>query len=341
MATAKQSVTDIYAQIITDLKNKVYHPVYFLMGEEPFYIDKISDYIEDNVLDETEKEFNQTVLYGLEVDVPTIVSVAKRFPMMSNYQVVIVKEAQNIRKIEELQPYAEKPLASTILVLCYKYEKLDKRKSLAKSIEKNGVLFESEKIKDYQVEAWIKKYLNSLNYEITPKALNLLAEYLGNDLSKIANEIGKLTINVPAKTEITADHIEQNIGISKDFNIFELQKALGEKNIFKANQIVNYFISNPKDNPFVLTVTNLYSYFTKVLVFHSLQDKSKNNVASELGVNPYFVKDYEIAAKNYTEKKLFKIFSYLRLYDVRSKGVDNASTGEGELLKEMVFKILH
>lgn len=311
------------------------------MGDEPFFIDKISDFIEEHVLDETGKEFNQSVLYGLDVDAATIVSVAKRFPMMSNYQVVIIKEAQNIKKIEALQPYFENPLKSTILVICYKYSKIDKRKTFAKVIEKSGLLFESEKIKDWNVEAWIGIYLKSLKYKISPNALTLLAEYLGNDLTKIANEVGKLTINIPTNTEITTEHIEQNIGISKDFNVFELQKALGLKNIFKANQIINHFNANPKDNPLVLTLINLYSYFSKILMFHGLKDKSKNNVAAVLGINQFFVKDYEIAAKNFSEKKIHKIIHHLRVCDARSKGIENPSTPDGELLKELVFKILH
>lgn len=335
------TIIERYERILTDLKNKIYLPVYFLMGEEPFFIDKISDYIEENILDETGKEFNQSVLYGMEVDAATIVSVAKRFPMMSNYQVVIIKEAQNIKKIEALQPYIEHPLQSTILVICYKYSKIDKRKTFAKAVEKSGLLFESEKIRDYNIEAWIGVYLRSLKYKITPSALNLLAEYLGNDLTKIANEVGKLTINIPPNTEITTEHIEQNIGISKDFNVFELQKAIGLKNILKANQIINHFSSNPKDNPIVLTLINLYSYFSKILMYHGLKDKSKNNVAAVLGINQFFIRDYEIAAKNFSEKKIYKIIHHLRICDTRSKGIENPSTSDGELLKELLFKILH
>jgi len=330
-----------FNEIITDLKNKIYYPVYFLTGEEPFYIDEISNYIEKNVLSEDEKEFNQTVIYGRETDVPTIVSYAKRFPMMSNYQVVIVKEAQQINKIEELAPYIENPLKSTLLVICYKYRKFDKRTTFASKIKKNSVLFESAKLYDNKIPDWINDNLKQKGYSITPKASFLLSEYLGTDLSKISNEISKLIINLPENTQITDVHIEENIGISKDFNVFELQKTLGKKNVYKSNQIINYFAANPKENPIVKIISILYIFFSKLLIYHQLKDRSRNNVASALSINPYFVYDYENAAKNYTFEKLSKIISHLREYDVKSKGVGNISAKDGELMKELVFKILH
>lgn len=333
-----------FEQIIENLKNKVYHPLYFLQGEEPYYIDEISDYIAAHVLDENEKEFNQTVLYGKETNVPAILECAKRFPMMSNYQVVIVKEAQNIKEKdmdENLLPYVENPLKSTILVLCYKYKKLDGRKSLGKILGKKGVLFESKKLYDSQVPDWIGDFLKKKNYRIAVKASMLLTEYLGNDLSKIANELEKLMLNVKTGNEINTGHIEQYIGISKDYNIFELQNALGTKNILKANQIINFFASNPKDHPLVVTLFNLYNYFSKVLLYHYLHDKSGKNAAAVLKVNPYFVKDYQVAARNYSPRKTEQAISILRDYDRKSKGVNNSSTDEGELLKEMLYKILH
>jgi DNA polymerase-3 subunit delta len=330
-----------FDQIIDKLKNKIYYPVYFLMGEEAFYIDEISDYIEKNVLTETEKEFNQTVIYGRDTSVLSIISAAKRYPMMANYQVVIIKEAQDVQKIEELEKYIENPLQSTLLVINYKYKKIDKRKTFAKLIEKKGVLFESKKLYDNQVQAWITNYVSQKGYRITPKANAMLAEYLGTDLGKIVNEISKLVLNVPEKAEINDSLVEQNIGISKDFNIFELQNAIGTKNIVKANQIANYFAASPKENPLVKTIIMLFSYFTKLLIYHQLNDKSKNNVASALSVHPNFVRDYEIAARNYSPKKLADIISLLREYDLRSKGVNNVNTSEGELLREMLFKILH
>lgn len=330
-----------FEQLRTDLKNKVYYPVYLLMGEEPFYIDRISGYIEKKVLDETEKEFNQNVVYAKDIDVDTVISYAKSYPMMANHRVVIVKEAQNLAKIEKLQSYIEKPQKSTILVLCYKYKKADKRKAWVKAVNKNGVLFESKKLYDNQLPQWIEKYAKQKKLAIDPKPAMLIAEYLGNDLSKIANEIDKLAINLPVNTRITLAHIEENIGISKDFNVFELQKAIGEKNILKANQIVAYFAANPKNNPIVVTLTNLYMYFTKILMYHALKDKSKNNVASALSIHPFFVGEYQAAARKYSYPKIVQVISLLRDYDARAKGVGNESATDGELLRELLYKILH
>jgi len=339
MATRKNTFS--FENIMSDLKKKIYYPVYFLSGEEAYFIDEISDWIEQNVLTDTEKEFNQTIIYGKDSDIPTLVSYAKRFPMMANYQVIIVKEAQDLDKIEELAGYIEHPLNSTLLVICYKYEKADRRKSFFKSIEKTGVLFDSPRLYDNQIPEWITDYVRKKNYTITTKATFLLAEFLGTDLSKIVNEIGKLTINVPPGQEITEEYVEKNIGISKDFNVFELQKALGRKDIFKSNQIITHFAANPKENPLVKVIPLLYSYFSKVLIYHQLPDKSRNNVASVLSVNPYFVQDYQAAAGNFKVTRLISIISLLREYDLKAKGVDNLSATDGELMKELVFKILH
>jgi len=330
-----------FDQIISDLQKKIYYPVYFLTGDEPYYIDEISSFIENNILDDNEKEFNQTVIYGKDSDVASIFSYAKRFPMMSNYQLVIVKEAQDIDKIEELVSYIKKPLKSTILVFCYKYKKFDKRKAFAQSIKKTGVYFESKKLYENQISAWINEYLRKQDYSITPKANLLLSQYIGTDLSKITNEIGKLFINVPPKTQINEDHIEKNIGISKDYNIFELQKALGRKDVFKANQIINYFSANLKENPAVKVISILYGYFSKILLYHYLKNKSRNEIASALSINPFFISDYQIGAKNYNINKLSKIISLLREYDLKSKGVENISTSDGNLYKELIYKILH
>ena len=337
-----------FNQIITDLKKKVYQPIYFLMGEEPYFIDIISDYIEQNVLDDAEKEFNQSVLYGKDVNAADIVSAAKRFPMMSEHQVIIVKEAQNIKDLissgdnkSAFENYIENPQKSTILVICYKYKTLDKRKTSTKTIAKNAILFNSQKIYDNKVPDWINNYLKGKDYTVGPQASALLTEYLGTNLSKISNELDKLMINLPPKSEITVDHIQTNIGISKDYNVFELQTAIGKKEILKANKIINYFASNEKEHPLVVSVSSLYSYFCKLLTYQFLTDKSKTNVASSLGVHPFFVGDYERSAKNYSVNKLKSIFAYLREYDLKSKGVDRGSATEGELLKELVFKILH
>lgn len=347
-----------FNDIISELKKKVYRPVYFLMGEEPYFIDIISDYIEQNVLDESEKEFNQTVLYGRDITAADVIGAAKRFPMMSEYQVIIVKEAQNIKDLvgrdkegdkekqkeknkHPFEAYLENPQKSTILVICYKYKTVDKRTSIAKVIDKNAVLFDSKKIYDNKVPEWINNYLRGKEYLVSPKATALLTEYLGTNLSRISNELDKLMINLPPKSEITVEHIQTNIGISKDYNVFELQNAIGKREILKANRIINYFASNEKEHPMVMTVSSLYGYFCKLLSYQFLSDKSKTSVAAELGVSPFFVGDYERAAKNFSVGKLKAIFGYLREYDLKSKGVDRGSATEGELLKELVFKILH
>lgn len=331
-----------FEQIIASLKKKEYKPIYFLMGEEPFYIDEITKYIAEHVLQEHERDFNQTVLYGKDTTVEDIVATAKRFPMMSEHQVVIVKEAQHIRKIEDLDKYAENPQPSTILVINYKYKKLDKRKAAAKVIDKNGVLFESKALRDYQVPDWINKKVSEVGLTIQPKNALLLSEFLGTDLSKISNELNKLKLVLEKGSEISAQVIEQNIGISKDYNVFELQSALAKKDVLKANKIAKYFEQNPKDNPMVMTVSSLFNYFSKILQLHFSSNKNNDNVlASELKVHPFFVKEYKMAAKNYSPKKLVKIVSYLREYDLKSKGVDNVSATDSELLKELLFKILH
>jgi DNA polymerase III subunit delta len=328
--------------ILSDLKKKNYRPVYFLTGEEPYFIDLISDYIESNVLDEAEKEFNQSVLYGKDITCLDIVSEAKRYPLMSDHLVVIVKEAQNIRDIEKLDSYISQPAPNTILVICYKYKTLDKRTSFAKKVDKNALLLDSKKLYDNQIPDWIINFLKEKNYRADEKALVLLTEYLGSNLSKIANELNKLMINLPIGGQITTDHIEKFIGISKDYNVFELQSALGKKDVMKANKIINYFAANTKENPLVVIIGTLFSYFSKILTFHYLENKNDQKaVASALKVNPFFVKDYMVAARNFDIRKTVEIVSILREYDAKSKGVENVSASEGDLMKEMIFKILH
>ncbi|WP_053991240.1 DNA polymerase III subunit delta [Mangrovimonas sp. TPBH4] len=333
---------DEVKQIVTDIRNGNLKPIYFLMGEEPYYIDKISDYIEDNVLEEAEKGFNQMVLYGRDINVEDIVSNAKRFPMMAERQVVIVKEAQDLaRQIEKLAAYADNPQPSTVLVLNYKYKKIDKRKALYKSIKKTGVVYESKKLYENQVADWIRRVLSGQNYSITPKAAQMLVEFLGTDLSKISNELDKLKIILPKGTEITAEQIELNIGISKDYNNFELRKAIGERNTLKAFQIVNYFADNPKDNPMVVTVSLLFSFFSQLLQLHGLSDKNPRNVASALKINPYFVNEYISAARNYPMRKVSAIVETLRDFDVKGKGVGANAIPQGDLLKELLVKIFN
>ncbi len=331
-----------YEEIISDLKKRIFKPVYFLAGEEPYYIDLITDYIEQNVLPDAEKSFNQLILYGEETSIPSVIETARRFPMMASHQVVIVKEAQSLKKVEDLIIYLEQPLKSTILVLNYKYKVIDKRTKFFKALETHAVYFESSRLRDYQVPAWIEKYLMTKGIKTDPRASALLTEYLGTDLHKIVNELDKLIITLPAgKPVINTQQIEKNIGISKDYNNFELQKAVGEKNILKANMIVRYFAGNPRDNPITLTIASLFSHFSKILTYHYLPDKSKNNVAAALKVNPYFVKDYEISASKYNLSKTVQVISLLRIYDMKSKGYGDLTSEPGDLLKELVYKILH
>jgi DNA polymerase-3 subunit delta len=330
-----------FEQIMADLKNKIYKPIYFLMGAESYYIDQITDYISNNVLAEAEKAFNQTVVYGRDVDVSDIDGLARRYPMMASHQVIIVKEAQAVKNLDKLVYYAEKPLNSTILVINFKYKNLAKNKKLYKAINKTGIIFESKKLYDNQVPAWINKYLNNKLFTIDPVASALLNEYLGTDLSKITNELDKLAISLPPNSKITTKDIEENIGISKDYNNFELQSALAKKDVLKANRIINHFGQNQKENPIVLTINSLYQYFRKILIYHFLKDKSNRSVAASLGVNPYFVKDYQTAARRYNPKKVVQVISFLREYDLKSKGLDNASMKPEDLLKELIFKILH
>tara|TARA_R110000737_G_scaffold85650_1_gene118205 strand:+ start:37 stop:1038 length:1002 start_codon:yes stop_codon:yes gene_type:complete len=332
---------DEAVQIVNAIKKGQISPIYFLFGEEAYFIDKISDYIGDKVLTEEEKGFNQMILYGRDVSIDDIVANAKRYPMMAERQVVIVKEAQHLsRTIENLCAYAENPQKSTVLVICYKYKKLDKRKKLFKIIKKNGVIFESKKLYENQVSDWLRKHLLSRGYTISHKAALLLVEYLGTDLSKISKEIEKLKLALPQQTEITPEHIEEHIGISKDYNNFELKRAIGERDMLKATKIITYFAQNPKDNPFILTVTLLNSFFTQLLQYHGLNDHSPKSVASALRINPYFVNEIQAAARNYPMKKVSGIISSLREMDLKGKGVGAVAMSDADLLKELIYKII-
>lgn len=351
-----------FNQVMLDINRRLFKPVYFLCGEEPYYIDLISDKLEKTVLDENEREFNQTIVYGKDTDLATILSLAKQFPMMSEYQVVIVKEAQNIKELNksagddeddgkssasksnaaaQFLHYVQNPQPTAILVFCYKYKTLDKRSAIAKAIQKNAVYLEFKPLYDNQLPDWINSHVKEKKYSINPKATFLLAESLGNDLSKIVNEIEKLTINLKEGGEITADMVQDNIGISKEYNIFEFQEALAKKDIVKANRIINFFAANEKEHHPVMILGSLYGYFSKILRYHFLADKSKFAAAQALGVNPFFVDSYAKAAANYNTGKLKTIFGYLKECDLKTKGVNNTGTANGELLKELVFKILH
>ena len=328
--------------IVTDIQKGNIKPIYFLMGEEPYYVDRISDFIAENVLSEEERGFNQMVIYGRDTNIDDIVSNAKRYPMMAERQVVIVKEAQDLsRTIEKLVGYAENPQPTTVLVVCYKYKKIDKRKKLHKTIAKTGVIFEGKRLYENQVGDWIIKTMKSRGYGISPKAAQMLVEFLGTDLGKIDNELQKLQLICPEGTTISPELIEENIGISKDFNNFELRKAIGEKDSLRAHRIINYFAQNPKDNPMVVTISLLFSYFSQILQYHGMNDKSKGAVAKQLKVNPYFVSDYVTAARNYPMKKVSHAISLLQETDVKSKGVGAANVSQGDLLKELLVKIMN
>ena len=332
-----------YEQILSDIKKRIYYPIYFLMGEEPFFIDSISDELENTILDEAERSFNQVVIYGSDVDgVKDIITQARAFPMMGEYLVVIVKEAQNVKDIESLADYLDKLPSTTILVINYKYKKLDKRRALAKYVDKKGVLFESKKLYDDNIPNWIVKYLETKKYSITPKAAQMLADFLGNDLHKVRNELEKLMVAVPQSKRIDDVDVEYNIGISKDFNVFELQKAIGSKNLVKATQIINYFGDNPNDNPIFMTIVVLYGYYTKLLKLHFSKDKSKNTLATVLGVNPFFVNDYLEAARNYSWVDCMNSIAVLREFDMKSKGYNSTSDiSQKELYREMLYKLVN
>jgi DNA polymerase-3 subunit delta len=346
-----------YEDVLRDLRNKIYAPVYLLTGDEPYFIDQISDFIEANVLDEMEKEFNQTIVYGRDCEPLQLLSIAKRYPMMANYQVVVVREAQEMKALsgkekeedvkskdkEDKNPltdYFNNPLTSTVLVLCMKYKSPDKRTKMYKAIDKHGVIVTSKKLYDDKLPGWIDSYLDKKKKKINPDAAKLMADHLGNDLSRIANECDKLLFNVKEGQTITAQDVATNIGISKEFNIFELQDAISERDILKTNRIVNYFRANPKANPFVLTIATLNAFFTKVLLFHSSPDKSDSGLIAALKINPYFIKSYKTAARNYPFEKTAAVIGLLREFDLKSKGVDN-SASEGDLLRELTFRILH
>lgn len=291
--------------ILKELRAKQYRPIYYLMGEESYYIDLIADYITDNVLSETEKEFNLTVVYGADVDIATVINAAKRYPMMSEYQVVIVKEAQAIRNMEELSFYLQKPLNSTILVICHKHGTLDKRKKLAAEVEKVGILFESKKIKDSQLPAFINSYMKRKGIDMEPKASAMLADFVGTDLSRLTGELEKLIITLPAgQKRVTPEQIEKNIGISKDYNNFELRSALVEKDILKANKIIKYFEENPKTNPIQMTLSLLFNFYSNLMLSYYSPEKTEQGIASWLGLkSPWAARDYLTAMRRYNGVK--------------------------------------
>lgn len=338
---AKQEIT--CEEILKELRARQYRSIYYLMGDEPYYIDLISDFIANNVLTDTEKEFNQTVVYGADVDISTVVNAAKRYPMMSKHQVVIVKEAQAIRNIEELTYYLQKPLDSTILVICHKHGTLDRRKKLAAEVERSGILFESKKMKEAQLPLFVAAYMKQKRFDVEPKAAAMLAEFIGNDLSRLTGELEKLIITLPTnQRRITPDQVEKNIGISKDYNNFELRSALVEKDILKANRIIKYFEENPKTNPIQMTLSLLFGFFSNLMLTYYAPEKSEHGIAAMLGLKtPWQAREYMSAMRRYNGVKTMQIVGEIRYADAKSKGVNNPSLTDGDILRELVFKILH
>ena len=330
-----------YTEIIASITEKSLQPVYFLMGDEPYYIDKLADVFSKNVLSAEEQEFNQVVLYGKDIETAQIIAEAKQFPFGSEKRVVIIKEAQHLTDIEILDSYLDTVQPSTILVICYKGKSVDKRKKFGKTLDSKCVVFESKKLYENKIPEWINTYVNENGFNIDNSASAVLAEYLGADLSKITNELDKLMLAVNKQEQITTKLIEYHIGISKDYNVFELQNALGKKQVVKANRIINHFAANPKNHNIVPVMGSLFSYFQKIMVYHFLEDKNPKSVANALKINPFFVSQYQTAAQNYNTRQLFYIFEHLKDYDLKSKGVNNKSTTHEDLLKELIFKILH
>lgn len=333
-------------ELLKDLKKKNYAPIYLLHGDEPYYVDAITNFFEENILPPADQSFNQFVIFGKDVTIPTVLSYAKRFPMMSEYQVVIVKEAQAIQGIGQkdmtklIEDYAKNPLTSTILVLSSK-DGFNENLTWVKAINTKGVVVNSRKMYDSKLPEWIINYCHDHGLKISQKAVMMLAEFIGNNLKRLVSELEKISLNLKVGEEINAGIIEKYIGISKEFNVFEFQKSLIQKDVLKANQIIEYFKSNPKENPITPIILNLFTFFSKLILVHSAADKSEKGLAVTLGVNPFFVKDYLLGARNYSLGKTVQVINFLRKFDAKSKGVENVSASESELLKELTFMILH
>jgi DNA polymerase-3 subunit delta len=327
--------------VIKNIKEKKFEKIYFLHGEEPYYIDEIADAALENALEEHERDFNQTILYGKDADALSLLSELKGFPMMAERRLVILREAQDLKGLDDLESYFDQPVDSTVFVVCYKYKTFDSRKKLMKSAAKNGLVFKSDKLRDYQLGDWIQTYVKSTGYTISGKACILLAEFLGNDLSRIVNELKKLAILLEKGTMINDIHIEENIGISKDYNVFELTNALGAYDIPKAFKIVTYFDQNPKATDIVVVISTVFRFFTQLMRIHFLPNKSKEAVASALKVHPFVAGELINASKTYNPKKIAANIAILHEYDLKSKGVGNSSASQGELMREMVFRLMN
>lgn len=333
-----------FEEIIKQATTGVFSPIYFLHGDEPYFIDKLSETIQKYALKDEERGFNETIMYGKDTDVINLIHAARRYPMGAPRQLIVLREAQHLEKLELLESYIKTPLSSTILVINYKYKTLDKRTKVYSALnqQKQALVFESKKLYDNQVGPWIAGYVKERGLTIDPKAQVLLTEFLGSELEKVVQAIDKLLVAMgPGVTNISVDQVTKNIGISKEYNPFELQAALIEKNVFKANRIVKAFAANPKDYPLPMITSTLFAYFSKLLMYYYLPDKSKSAVASALKINPYFVENYQKGARSYSGLKVAQIISLLREYDMKSKGFGSGSASNGELLQELVFKILH
>ena len=336
-----------YQSILSDLKKGTYAPVYFLQGEETFYLDSIIKWIEQNALEESQKGFNQLILYGKDTSLVDVIGAARRYPMMGERQVVIVKEAQEIREWtkEDKQTlvinYLENPLPSTVLVFSYKYKSLDKRTKIGKAFEKHAVFLNAKKMYDDKIPDWIRSYCAAHKVKVEEQAVMMLSENIGNNLQRLSNEIEKLILNVGQGEPITSKMVQKYVGISKDYNIFELQKALSTINRKKALKIAHYFAANPGNNPMVLIVYNLFSYFTKLLMIHQAADKSERAVASLIGVNPFFVREYLMASRNYPLNKVVQNIKFIQEADLQSKGIGFATKKEGPVLTELVYKLMN
>jgi DNA polymerase-3 subunit delta len=334
-------------KVLKDLQKENFATIYFLQGEEPFYVDLISDYLEKNVVPEHEKGFNQVVLYGKDTDIRTILNYCRKYPMMGNRQLILVKEAQDISDLGKdeaqqiLESYLKNPLPSTILALCHKHKTLKKSTKLYKSLDNHGVVVNSAKLYDNQIPDWIRQYVSSKGHHINEKAVQILSENIGNNLEKISNEINKILVNFKGKIHIDEQIIDKYVGINRDYNIFEFQKALSGRDILKANKIINYFAANPREHPVIFLLTMLYSYYSKLLLVHQHKQKPEKELASLTGISPFFLKEYLLAARNFPIKKIVENIHYLREADLISKGVDSGKFSEKELLQELTFKLLH
>lgn len=333
-----------YEDICRDIVAKKFAPIYILMGDEPFFMDRITELLINNVLEESERDFNQIIMYGADTDAAQVINAARRFPMMSKYQLVVVREAQQIRDIEVLSAYVKNPLQSTVLVLNYKYKTLDRRKTLAAATEKAGILFESKKIPDYKMAGFITSFLQQRSIGIDGKAAQMLSDFLGNDLNRLNKELDKLALIMPENgpKRVTPEMIERNIGISKEYNNFELIKAIAERDILKANRIAQYFEKNPKNHPIQMTLPVIFNYFSNLLICYYTKDRSETGLMSALGLRVAFqTRDYLQGMRNYPAMKVFNLIGDIRNTDARSKGVENTSVSDAELLKELLYKILH